>query len=404
MGLWTRWLIAFPTTLTERADLHTIFRFTQTKEYNDKSEIGNRVLTAFVGIGNYIFSTYDAKGPNPAVDAKVPYNKLDGHWAYVYASYNKGKFYGCVLFKDENKAEHVELDVTHHVLTGFAKLVLSAKEFGYQPFHGWLYDPRVFLGEGAQIKDSKKVAEMVSKLHRKLPDLNLDAEDFKWNVPLLDTTNEDDVTKVKDKLDFKFEDKSQLKEYAYAFWLQNAVLLPDMEDTFRGAARLTTNGPETLGDEKFIGDRTLLTLTKSDEVLLSTYKIKDPGFETVSHPFKIIPYQWTYVYFAYKDGKAFGYVLTPKGPLTHDFVVEHIVPNKFYFHLVKETSRGSFFGKLQGVKLLFGSGSLVANPQELIDKWPYDPKNLPPPPAPAKEKILSINSAKVAKTKDEEYQ
>lgn len=73
VGVWTRWLIGFPTTLQERAPLHTIFRFTNTREYNDKSELGNRVLSAFVGIGNYEFSTYDAATSAPAVDAKVPY-------------------------------------------------------------------------------------------------------------------------------------------------------------------------------------------------------------------------------------------------------------------------------------------------------------------------------------------
>jgi len=98
--------------------------------------------------------------------------------------------------------------VTHHVLTGFAKLVLGAKEFGYQPFHGWLYDPRVYLGEGSRVTDSKKLAEMVAKLHRKLPLPDLEAEDFKWSVPMLDTTNEEDLNNKKDKLDFTFEDKS----------------------------------------------------------------------------------------------------------------------------------------------------------------------------------------------------
>lgn len=47
-----------------------------------------------------------------------------------------------------------------------------------------------------------------------------------------------------------------------------------------------------------------------------------------------------------------------------------------------------FQGKIYGVKVLFGKGSLLGNPQELIDKWPYDPKNLPAPPAPAPEKVL----------------
>lgn len=155
---------------------------------------------------------------------------------------------------------------------------------------------------------------MVTKLHRRLPAINLEADDFKWTVPLIDTSNEVDLKNNKDNLDFTFADRSQLTEYSYAFWYQNAVLLPDMEDAFRGAIRLTTNPPESAGDEKHIGDRTLLTLTKSDEVMLSTYTIKDPKFETVSHTFKVLPYQWTFVYFGYADGKAVGYVLTPKGP------------------------------------------------------------------------------------------
>lgn len=63
-----------------------------------------------------------------------------------------------------------------------------------------------------------------------------------------------------------------------------------MEDSFRGTVRLTTNAPDVAGDEKNIGDRTLLTLSKSDELQLSTYNLKDPKFETVSHTFKILPY------------------------------------------------------------------------------------------------------------------
>jgi len=116
-----------------------------------------------------------------------------------------------------------------------------------------------------------------------------------------------------------------------------------MEDNFRGTVRLTTNAPDVAGDEKSIGDRTLLALTKSDELQLSTYTLKDPEFETVSHTFKILPYQWTFVYFGYTEGKAYGYILTPKGPITHDFECRHIIPNKFYLHLVKDSSRSAFF-------------------------------------------------------------
>ena len=64
--------------MTERSDLHTIFRLSQTREYADKSELGNRVLSAFVASGAYLFSTYDAAKPIPAVDAKVPYTSLEG--------------------------------------------------------------------------------------------------------------------------------------------------------------------------------------------------------------------------------------------------------------------------------------------------------------------------------------
>lgn len=40
---------------------------------------------------------------------------------------------------------------------------------------------------------------MVLKLHRKLPILPTDAEDFKWPVSLIDTTIEDDIEAKKDK-------------------------------------------------------------------------------------------------------------------------------------------------------------------------------------------------------------
>ena len=63
------------------------------------------------------------------------------------------------------------LDVQHNILIGFATVVFGGKEFGYLPFHGWLFDPRVFLGTGSFISDSTKLAEMVFKLHRKLPSL-----------------------------------------------------------------------------------------------------------------------------------------------------------------------------------------------------------------------------------------
>ena len=103
--MWTRWLIAFPTTLTERSDTHTIFRLSQTTEYQDKAELGNRALSAFLKKGYYEFSTYDISAPNNAVDAKVNYENLEGEWNYIYASYKNKQFYGLIIFRDR---EHVE--------------------------------------------------------------------------------------------------------------------------------------------------------------------------------------------------------------------------------------------------------------------------------------------------------
>lgn len=73
-----------------------------------------------------------------------------------------------------------------------------------------------------------------------------------------------------------------------------------------------------------------------------------------------------------------------------------MIPNKFFLHIINDSSRQPFFvnknikfqGKMYGVKVLFGKGSLIPNPMELIDKWPYDPKNLPAPPQGASDKVL----------------
>jgi hypothetical protein len=44
-----------------------------TREYADQTEAGNRVLVAFVGIGHFIFSTYDLSTNDAAMLSKVPY-------------------------------------------------------------------------------------------------------------------------------------------------------------------------------------------------------------------------------------------------------------------------------------------------------------------------------------------
>ncbi|CAD8143475.1 unnamed protein product [Paramecium octaurelia] len=401
VGVWTRWLIAFPTTLTDRADVHTIFRFSSTRQYQDKSELGNRVLSAFLTKGNYEFSTYDASKPAIAVDAQLPYESIEGEWTYVYAAYKNKNFYGMVLFKDQQKAVHLNMEVTHQVLTGYAHFVLGANEFGYKAFHGWFYDPRIFLGAGSYISESQKVVEMIHKLHRKLPVTPQQAEDFKWPVSLLDTTNQDDLDSKKDKLNFEFTDKAEMQSYSIGFWYQNAMLLPEMENDFTSLVRLTTNGPDLAADDKFIGDRTLAFFTKSDKLMASTYTIKDPSFEPLSHTFDIKEHQWTFVYFGYEIHHARAYVLSPKGPTEKIFIAQHIVPNAFYLRIVNDLGHPSFWGKIYGLKVNFGEGSYLENPLELIDKWPYDPKQHSDIDKQG-DKVLSINSAKVTKQKSDD--
>ena len=51
---------------------------------------------------------------------------------------------------------------------------------------------------------------MVLKLHRKLPVPPVTANDWKWEVPLVDSTNKDDLLKNKDHLAFTFKDRSQI--------------------------------------------------------------------------------------------------------------------------------------------------------------------------------------------------
>ncbi|CAD8145403.1 unnamed protein product [Paramecium pentaurelia] len=401
IGLWTRWLISFPSTLTERQPQHNIFRFSSNKQDQDKSELGDRVLAAYLTIGNYEFSTYDVNKPSNAMDAKLPYVELEGSWTYIYAAYKSGQFYGMVLFREQQKAQHVELQVQHRALTGYAKFVMGAKEFGRKGFHGWLFDPRIFLGTGAFINEGQKVVDMVLKLHRKLPVPALDAEDFKWPVNIIDTTLPDDINEKKDKFQFAFTNKVGLLEYSFGFWMQNGVLQPEMPDDLRGLVRLTTNNEGS--DERYIGDRTLAVFTKVQQLVACTYTLKDPSFEPVSHQFDLIPYQWTYVYFGYTQGKARAYVLSIKGPSEQIFSVKHAVPNAFYLNIIKDQSHPLFYGKFYGLKVNFGQGSYLENPQEMIEKWPYDPKTLPVP-EPKEEKVLALNSAKVDRAPNTQHE
>jgi hypothetical protein len=69
-------------------------------------------------------------------------------------AYKGNKAVGIVILKDTAKALKVEFAAKHIPLVGYAKLLIGVPEFGHGQFHGWLFDPRLYLGEGAFIGES----------------------------------------------------------------------------------------------------------------------------------------------------------------------------------------------------------------------------------------------------------
>jgi hypothetical protein len=60
------------------------------KNYKDFSELGDRVLAAWVGKGNYAFSTYDRIQSKANLADKVNYHdELEGKWNYIYFCYKR---------------------------------------------------------------------------------------------------------------------------------------------------------------------------------------------------------------------------------------------------------------------------------------------------------------------------
>ena len=84
-------------------------------------------------------------------------------------------------------------------------------------------------------------------------------------------------------------------------------------------------------------------MAKSNQVVLSTYNVKDPGFETVSVDLDVPQYQWNFVYFGYSSEKTKGYVLTIKGHLEKEIKAKHIVPINFYLQLLKDKDHETFY-------------------------------------------------------------
>lgn len=90
VSVWTRWLTTYPTRLLFKENYHSIFRLSENIKYEDAQSMGDRVLSAFVNRGSYLFSTYDENSDRPAVNVEVPYHdQLEGHWNLIHFSYKK---------------------------------------------------------------------------------------------------------------------------------------------------------------------------------------------------------------------------------------------------------------------------------------------------------------------------
>lgn len=123
VGVWTRWLYAFPSTLTKSSEFYHIFRLSSTKELKDKVEIGNRLLMVLLGSNHYQFSTNDAEKNLPSVESKISYIEVEGEWNYVYAAYKDKQMFGAIVSRRRDyKSEDFKVEVKHTVLTGYAKI------------------------------------------------------------------------------------------------------------------------------------------------------------------------------------------------------------------------------------------------------------------------------------------
>lgn len=102
-------------------------------------------------------------------------------------------------------------------MASYARLTISAKEFGYQPFHGYLFDPRLYFGKNAFIMNGKDLVEKLLIKHREPPLSPSTAPDFSWDKSI-DTANDQDYKSKKDDLMFRFN-YTDVREYAFGGWI-----------------------------------------------------------------------------------------------------------------------------------------------------------------------------------------
>jgi hypothetical protein len=97
-------------------------------------------MSAFVGRGEYKFSTYDAVLNKNEITTGIKYDKeLEGYWSFVYFCYKRmptsPKGVGYVYFSNIDVVKRVEIDSAKHwLLRDYARLVVGKKEFGHSAF------------------------------------------------------------------------------------------------------------------------------------------------------------------------------------------------------------------------------------------------------------------------------
>ncbi|CAD8183743.1 unnamed protein product [Paramecium pentaurelia] len=330
IGVWTRWEAEFYD--CKQIQFHNIFRFTSRKQYEDKGQLGDRVLFSYITNKNYEFSSYNKKQKLTAINTQIPYDFIEGEWNYIYFAYNDGSLYAAVIHKQSQKAEHTILRDIEHDILGYAQLIINKPEFGFQSFKGQIYDLRLFLGEGAYLDDTQKVATMINKLHMHLPDVQLKVEEFKWEG--CDTQIDEDASLIQE---FPYSEQTV---YSISGWIWLYSKSEGVLDSLQGVMRLSTD----------LNFNTLLVLAKSNQVTFGSYSFGKKALP-IWQSCDIDMEQWLFVYLSHQDDITRFYVKSEKGVQEFSNVSRHVVPKNFKLSFVKFDSFEKFDGKLKGVQV-----------------------------------------------------
>ena len=156
----------------------------------------------------------------------VPYeNRLEGQWNFIYMAHrvNDQKSVGMVLFSENQSVESITIPSQHKVLASYARIAFGAREFGYTPFHGALYDPQVYFGPGGFFLTGQQMVDGILQRHRHPPLSPTAARDFAWQVPRMDTSSPTDLQNYSEDLHYMFNDYMDVGEYSFAAWVQPEV-------------------------------------------------------------------------------------------------------------------------------------------------------------------------------------